>query len=85
MLPGFLDVQTMRVIMWLIIIVSFIVCLMLIKSLEKPGLRVVTTLIIGALLIGCYQYTRVLTTCEKNNKVCTFLNLKVPKDGGFIN
>lgn len=85
MLPGLFDLQTMTVIMWIIIMLSIITGLMLIKSLEKATLRVVTTILIGGLIIGCYQYTRILNKCESRGTKCTFFTMEVPQDGGFIN
>jgi len=85
MLPGGFDIQTMTVIMWIVIVVCSITALMLIKSLDKPVLRVIITVVVAGLIISSYQYTRILNTCEKNGTQCTFFNTKVPQDGGFIN
>ncbi len=85
MLPRGFDIQTMIVIMWIVIIVCMITALMLIKSLDKPVLRVVITIVIAGIIISSYQYTRILGECSRSGTQCTFFNAKVPQDGGFIN
>lgn len=85
MLPGGFDLQTMTVIMWIVIVVCAITALLLIKSLDKPVLRVVITVVIAGIIISSYQYTRILSQCEKTGSQCTFFNAKVPQDGGFVN
>jgi hypothetical protein len=85
MLPSFLDLSTMTWIMYLIMAVGVIVGLMVIKSGEKPMLRVVVTVLIAVLVLTCYVYTKQLRTCDKEGTKCTFFGMEVPADGGFIN
>ena len=85
MLPSGLDIQTMTWIMWGITILSLITMLLMIKSLDKPALRVVITIILLAVMTVCVQYTRDLGRCESKGDTCYFFSKEVPKDGGFIN
>lgn len=85
MLPAGLDLQTMSFIMWIVIAISIVAGLMIIFSLEKPVLRVLTTIIIATLILTCYMYTKQLNKCDSTGTTCTFFSLEIPQDGGFIN
>ncbi len=85
MLPSYLDLTTMTWVMYLIIFVSILVAFMIIKTGEKPMLRVVSVAIIGVVIVFSYVHVRQFNECKVTGNTCTFLSAEVPQDDGFIN
>ncbi len=84
MLPAWLDLASLRIAMWIIIIIGIIVAIQTIRHVEKAMLRVFIVALIFFLLVTCYFYQKTLTECKSSGKQCTFLGYDVPATGSIF-
>lgn len=84
MLPAFLDLSTLQTLMLVFMGLGVLIILLVIKSVDKPMLRVFICVLIALLCLASWSYYKMLSNCEKNGSKCTFFTQEVPQDGGFI-
>ncbi|HMS25085.1 MAG TPA: hypothetical protein PKB15_05290 [Acidimicrobiia bacterium] len=84
MLPRWLDITSLKISMWAIIIVGVIVAIQSIRHVEKAMLRVFITGFITILCLTCYFYQKSLSECKASGKQCSFIGYKVPPTGSIF-
>jgi uncharacterized protein YqhQ len=84
MLPSWLDLSSLKLSMWVLIVIGVFLALLVVKHMEQAMLRVFVASFIIVFCLVCYFYQKGLTECKTQDKNCSFFGYEIPKSGGIL-